>query len=230
MSFVTAAMIAGGATLGAGLLSASAAKSAANTQASAADRAAQLQNEQFNKNIELQAPWREAGVNALAKLSSGDVMGYANPAYSFRMSEGLKALDRQAAARGGLISGGALKAAERYGQSMASDEYQNAFNRLASIAGIGQTSTNNMTSMGTANAANVGNLMTSGAAARASGYVGGANALNSSLGQYLNYSQNQNLINNLQNNQLVARYGAGNVYLPGGGGASSAGLTWNGEP
>ena len=45
------------------------------------------------------------------------------------MCEGLKALDRTAAARGGLISGGALKAASRYGQDMASQEYQNAFNR-----------------------------------------------------------------------------------------------------
>mgnify|MGYP000964062550 CR=1 FL=1 len=51
------------------------------------------------------------------------------PGYAFRMSEGLKALDRTAAARGGLISGGALKAASRYGQDMASQEYQNAFNR-----------------------------------------------------------------------------------------------------
>jgi hypothetical protein len=44
-------------------------------------------------------------------------------------------------------------------------------------------------------AGNVGNLMTSGAAARASGYVGGANALNQGLSQYLNYSQGQNMIN-----------------------------------
>lgn len=52
-----------------------------------------------------------------------------DPGYAFRMSEGLKALDRTAAARGGLISGGAMKAASRYGQDMASQEYQNAFNR-----------------------------------------------------------------------------------------------------
>lgn len=52
-----------------------------------------------------------------------------DPGYAFRMSEGLKALDRTAAARGGLISGSALKAASRYGQDMASQEYQNAFNR-----------------------------------------------------------------------------------------------------
>jgi hypothetical protein len=45
------------------------------------------------------------------------------------MKEGLKAVDAQAAARGGLISGAALKASQRFGQDMASQEYQNAFNR-----------------------------------------------------------------------------------------------------
>jgi len=186
-----------GAVLGGSLLGAKASKSAANTQAAAADRAAELQNEQFNKQVELQEPWRQAGINALAKLQSGNVMGTMDPSYQFRLGEGLKALDRQAAARGGLISGGALKAAQRYGQDFASQEFGNAYNRLASLAGIGQTATNQLGQAGQANAANVGNLMTSGAAARASGYVGGANALTSGLGQYLNYSQNQSLLNRM---------------------------------
>jgi len=53
-----------------------------------------------------------------------------DPGYAFRMKEGLKAVDAQAAARGGLISGAALKASQRFGQDMASQEYQNAFNRF----------------------------------------------------------------------------------------------------
>jgi hypothetical protein len=52
-----------------------------------------------------------------------------DPGYGFRRKEGLKAVDAQAAARGGLISGAALKASQRFGQDMASQEYQNAFNR-----------------------------------------------------------------------------------------------------
>lgn len=52
-----------------------------------------------------------------------------DPGYGFRVKEGLKAVDAQAAARGGLISGAALKASQRFGQDMASQEYQNAFNR-----------------------------------------------------------------------------------------------------
>jgi hypothetical protein len=58
-----------------------------------------------------------------------------DPGYGFRMKEGLKAIDANAAARGGLISGAALKAAGRYGQDMASQEYSNAFNRYQTMRG-----------------------------------------------------------------------------------------------
>ena len=186
-----------GAVVTSSLIGANAAGKAASSQAAAADRAAQLQNEQFNKQVELQEPWRQAGINALNRIQSGDIMGKMDPSYQFRLGEGLKALDRQAAARGGLISGGALKAAQRYGQDFASQEFGNAYNRLAALAGVGQTATNQLGQAGQTTASNVGNLMTSGAAARASGYVGGANALTSGLGQYMNYSQNQALLNRL---------------------------------
>ena len=129
---------------GSALLGASASKSAANTQAAATDRAGELQERMFNRQVELQEPWRQAGMNALNRMQSGDVMGMMDPSYKFRFGEGMKALDRQAAARGGLISGGALKAAQRYGQDFASQEFGNAYNRLAGLAGVGQTATNAM--------------------------------------------------------------------------------------
>jgi hypothetical protein len=182
---------------GSALLGASASKSAANTQAASADRATELQERMFNKQLELQQPFQEAGVNALNKMQSGNVMGMMDPSYQFRLGEGLKALDRQAAARGGLISGGALKAAQRYGQDFASQEFGNAYNRLASMAGIGQTATGAMGGAAGQFGTNAGNLMTGAGAARASGYVGGANALTGGLNQYMNYTQNQNLMNRL---------------------------------
>lgn len=52
-----------------------------------------------------------------------------DPGYAFRLSEGLKGIDRQAAARGGLISGNALKAASGFAGDQASQEFQNAYNR-----------------------------------------------------------------------------------------------------
>jgi hypothetical protein len=126
----------------------------------------------------------------------------ADPGYGFRLSEGQKALDRQAAARGGLISGGALKAATRFGQEMGSAEYLNAFNRyqaenlarlnpLQSLVGVSQTSTGQLGQAGQAMATGVGEAGAQAAQARASGYMGSANALSQSLGQYMNYSQGQ---------------------------------------
>jgi hypothetical protein len=131
-----------------------------------------------------------------------------DPGYAFRMSEGLKALDRQAAARGGLISGSALKGAQRFGQALGSQEYGSAFDRyqinranqlnpLMSITGYGQTSTNTLGGYGSNLASNAANTMAAGSAAqanalgaagqaRASGYVGQANALNATLGNLTN--------------------------------------------
>ena len=180
---------------GSALLGASAAKSAAKTQAASADQATQLQREMFEKQLELQRPFQEAGVNALAKMQKGVVSDYMDPSYQFRLGEGMKALERQAAARGGLISGGALKAAQRYGQDYASQEFGNAYNRLAAMAGIGQTATGAMGNAAGNFGVNAGNNYMGAANARASGYVGGANALTGGLNQYLNYTQNQNLLN-----------------------------------
>jgi hypothetical protein len=193
MPWILPALAFGGSTL----LGASASKSAANTQAGATDRATELQERMFNKQLELQEPFRQSGINALNKIESGDIMGSMDPSYSFRFQEGLKALDRQRAANSGLISGGALKAAQRYGQDFASQEFGNAYNRLAGRAGLAQTASNNMGSAAGQFGTNVGNLMTSAGAARASGYMGGANALSSGLSQYMNYTQGQNLLNRL---------------------------------
>lgn len=61
-----------------------------------------------------------------------------DPGYQFRFEEGQRALDRGAAARGGLLSGGYARKAMRYGQGFASNEYTNVYNRISNIAGMGQ--------------------------------------------------------------------------------------------
>lgn len=113
----------------------------------------------------------------------------ADPGYDFRLAEGMRGIENSAAARGGLLSGAALKAAGQYNQNFASNEYQNAynrfntnqsnqFNRLASLAGVGQTATNATQQAGQNYANQAGsNLITAGNAAangaqRASGYLG----------------------------------------------------------
>jgi hypothetical protein len=220
------------AIIGSSLLGSRSASKAADVQAAAADRAAELQKEQFERQVELQAPFREAGVRALPELEAasrytpfGMSQFQQDPGYAFRLSEGQKTLDRQAAARGGLISGGALKAAQRYGQEMGTQEYTNAFNRyqterqarlnpLQSLAGFGQTSVNQLGQAGQNYATNVGNLMTGAGAAQAAGQVGAANAITGGLGTYLNYTQGNSLLDALQRNQnmqLVNTGGYSNV-------------------
>jgi hypothetical protein len=212
------------AIIGSSLLGSNAASKAAREQAAAADRATQLQREQFNRQIELQAPFRDVGVRALPELEAASRYTpfsmsefTADPGYGFRLTEGQKALDRQAAARSGLMSGGALKAAQRYGQEMGSQEYVNAFNRfqtenlarlnpLQSLAGFGQTSVGQLGQAGQTMATNVGEAGAAAAQARASGYMGTANALTQGLGQYLSYGQGQ------ERNALLSRA------IGGGGG------------
>ena len=309
MSFIAAGIVAA-ATVGGSLISASASGKAAKTQADAADRAAELQNEQYLKGVELQEPFRQAGLQGQNRLmtllglggtaqyddtaynkaladynanlsaidpskfmtgggggyvtspSSGDSGGsveyvggtggtfdqaafdaaragiiapnrenfrlaggdvkdpmfgkYAtaeytpamfeqgkDPGYQFRLSEGMKALDRSAAARGGLLSGGTLKGIQRYGQDMASQEFTNAFNRYQlertntlnpyqSMAGQGQSTANTLSNMGQNYANQAGEAYQGAANARASGYVGQANAITGAIGNISNqYYQNQ---------------------------------------
>ena len=223
-----------------GAMSSNAATSAANTQAAAAGQAsdAQLQASReasamqlqasresiaaqqaaFNRQVELQAPFREAGLKGQNRLMdllgiSGDTKAtgygsmakpyttadmYNDPGYAFRLNEGIKALDRSAAARGGLLSGAQLKAVNRYGQEYAANEYANAFNRqqlerasilnpLQSVAGQAQTSANTLTNAaGNLGAGEAAALMAGGNAmaantlgagnAAAAGLIGAGNA------------------------------------------------------
>ena len=194
------------------------ANKAASKQAEAADRATDVQNAQFQQTRQDQMPWLEAGRGALNKLipltdyQKFDMSKFeADPGYGFRLDEGMKALERSAAARGGLLSGATGKNLLRYGQQMGSQEYQNAFNRyqaeraaqlqpLQSLAGVGQSAANTLGNFGATYAGNVGNLITSAGAARAAGDVGTANAITGGLGTYLNYNQGNNLVNALRRN------------------------------
>jgi hypothetical protein len=205
-----------GATVVSGVMGANAASKAASAQAGAANRASDLQYQQYQEDVARQKPFYDVGVNALPELVEAskytpfDMATFQqDPGYAFRLAEGQKALERTAAARGGLISGGALKAAERFGQDMGSQEYMNAFNRyqteraarlnpLQSMTGMGQTTANTLGAMGSTMATNVGQNYQSAANARASGYVGQANAISGGLGQYMNYSNSQNLVNALR--------------------------------
>jgi len=130
------AIIAGGTALASAGIGAVGASKAAKSQEKAGKKAAKVQKEALAQQIALSKPYVEAGTNAMAqyqKLAPYQPFGMpqfeADPGYQFRMSEGLKALERSASARGLLQSGGTLKDITRFGQDLASQEYQNAFQR-----------------------------------------------------------------------------------------------------
>ncbi len=127
-----------------------------------------------------------------------------DPGFEFRLAEGKKALERSAAARGGLLSGGTLKELERFAQGTASQEFSNAFNRfqasrttrfnfLANLAGGGSTTAAQLASTGERTATNIGNLIVGGqtaaAAARASGFSALGQGISGGINNFLLLSQ-----------------------------------------
>lgn len=101
---------------------------------------------------------------------------FQSPGYQFRMDQGTQAIERSNAARGRLDSGATLQDLTQFGQGLASQEFNNYANRLASLAGVGQSATNAGVSQGQNFASQQGNLLGQLGNARASGYVGAFNA------------------------------------------------------
>ena len=250
MSGIAAAVVGGVVAIGGAAIGAIGASKAAGKQAAAAQKGIDAQERMFERQTELQEPFRQGGLAAQNQLmallgiapapmpeapveydkrgniippqtptspqytvdtsspdfglltrSFGMDQFEADPGYAFRLSEGMKALERSAAARGGLLSGQTLKGATRYGQDMASQEYMNAFNRyqterqarlnpLQSLMGAGQTATNQLAGaagqLGSGLAQSYGNL----GQAQASAYVGGTQAAMGGLNSIGNIAQN----------------------------------------
>lgn len=133
-------------------------------QTAGANAADATQMEMFNKVEADQAPYRQAGYSALSSMQDPRFQKsftmadfQEDPGYQFALNEGQKALERGAAAKGMSLSGGQLKALTNYNQGMANQQYQNAYerynndlstqyNRLASLAGLGQTANNTTSS------------------------------------------------------------------------------------
>jgi hypothetical protein len=196
---------------------------ASEAQLEATKKSIASQERMFERQVALQEPFRKVGVNALPELVEASrytpfsmEQFQQDPGYGFRLKEGLRALESSAAARGGLLSGNQMRGVTRYGQELGSQEYTNAFNRyqlerqarlnpLQSLAGMGQSTAatlggqagqfgsgmaqtyNQMGQNMAQNAMTQGNI-------RASGYMNTANALTGGLNQYLNYQQNQRMM------------------------------------
>lgn len=215
-------LLSAAANIGGALVSSNAIGNASKAQQDAVTGSNALLSSIYQQNRADLEPWRQAGVNALGRLQTGLQPGgelyksftlndfTKDPGYGFRLDEGMKALERSAAARGGLLSGAALKGITRYGQDFASNEYGNAYNRynqdqtnkynkLAALSGVGQTAAQQVNQAGQ-NYGNQASQNVIGAGnSSAAATIGQSNALTGGINNALNQYNQQALINQLLN-------------------------------
>lgn len=222
-----------GAVVGSSLIGANASSQASGAQAGAAAASDATQRYMYDKTREDNAPFREAGLaanNRLMDLMKGGQFDRrftqadmnADPVYQtglkFGLDQGTQGINRQAAAGGSFLSGATLKALTRfgsdYGSTRANESYNrfnadqtSQYNRLAGLSGAGQQATNQVSAAGTNMANQVSQNQIGAGNARASGFMGQANAISGGLNSYLNYNQNQNMLNRF--NPYQSGYQAG---------------------
>jgi hypothetical protein len=205
--------------LAVGLLSAGATVYGANQQGKAAKSAAESQAQgtqagiaenarQYDQTRADNMPYLLEGRAALAKYAAENDVPLdltkiqMDPGYEFGRAQGQQAIDRKAAAAGGRISGAALKEAAQFGTDYATTGYSTAYgrvnqvradrlNRLAALANIGQTSTQQVGALGAQTARANSDLMVqqgnnAGAAQLAQGNIWGntTNQLAAIAGKY----------------------------------------------
>lgn len=181
---IETAVMAGGSVLG-GIMGKNSAKKGMKAQVQLGREALGLQKDMFNTVWGGTAPWREAGGAAVGQAYDMLQPGYdyrTSPGYDFRFNEGVRAVDSSAASKGQVFSGGNLKDLYRFGDGISSQDYGDSFNRLSTLAGLGNSSMN--TAAGSAaNYANSGGSILQGIGqAKASGYAGQNQAIQGTLG------------------------------------------------
>jgi len=227
-----------GASVVGGVLASNAASDAADAQTGAARDANALQREQWQQQRADNMPRMEAGNRSLARLqellgisgsgggrqslSATDVMS--EPGYQFGLDQGQKALDRQANARGMRNSGAALMAAQRYGNDYGTTKYNDAwnrlqgertnqFNQLASLAGMGQVASNQVSAAGSQFANAAGQNMMGAANARGAAGIAQANIWgntgNQLAGWYANSKRQNALASGPSDAELEALWSGG---------------------
>lgn len=164
---------------------------AASAQKEAAGAGIDTQWKMYEQTRADQMPWLKQGMTSLEQL--GSMMGkdgsllrpfsmkdyQKTPNYDFVRGEGIRGIENSMAGRSGFGGGNMLKALARYNSGLASNEFQNSrnnynedntnmFNRLAALAGTGQTTAANLGSVGqnTANQVAAGQSDYGDAAAR----------------------------------------------------------------
>jgi hypothetical protein len=197
MTFAVAAITTAGASLLGSYMQSNAAQNAAQTQLQGTQYAADIQKQMFDTLNAQQAPYRAAGQVGLTQLqnmlpyftgqpTAQDIQNI--PGYQFGLNQGLGSVSQAAnvASPGSNVDTARQKFSTDYLTQQLLPYYQsqqtNIYNRLASLAGLGQTATQQSGQLGQAAGSNLAQLAVGGANAVAGGQVGSANAIASGLG------------------------------------------------
>lgn len=161
------------------IIGSKASKKASKVQEKLGREAIAEERRQYDLTRQDMMPWTQAGGAAIGAGAAMLQPGYdhtTSPGYQFRFDEGMRGVEGSAAAKGLLMSGGALKDIVRFGQGTAAADFNDQFNRQMSIAGGGQQAVTSLGQLGGQMAGNISNTLQGIGNARASGYMGQANA------------------------------------------------------
>lgn len=157
--------------------------------ASGAQAGADAQLQMFNTVRNDLMPYNQGGqgdfaaYNRLITGSPSQQMGAleALPGYQFTRTQGLKAVQNSAAARGLGVSGAALKGAATYATGLADSTFGDQANRLLTGATLGENAGAHTGSTAGALGPGIGTALTNVGAANAAGITGVANNLGGGL-------------------------------------------------
>jgi Chaperone of endosialidase len=216
--------------VGSAVISSNASKNAANAQANEQQNAINAQQSMFNTTQADYAPQVQLGQGAANMLGGiygiGGVTGgtggtttgspqpnyaafYNSPGYQFSLSQGQNAINKQAAASGGLYSSNTLGALSGYTAGAASTQYNSYINQLTTMAGLGNAASSGVGTAATATGAGVANSYGNIGNAQANGILGQSNAFTNALGTATNGIGNSNLLSALNNGS----YGSGTAAM-----------------
>jgi hypothetical protein len=109
-----------------------------------------------------------------------------DPGYQARLAAGMEAVQKSAAAKGDLLTGGTLKDLTQFGQTFGSNEFQNVFNRNLSAAQLGLGATENANAAGSGYSTNAAGTVEGQGNAQAAGTVASGNAAAGATGTVTN--------------------------------------------
>ena len=186
MGAVTAAVIGAVGAIGAAKMSADASDKAAGAASKAGNASLALQRQAYETQQANLQPYMQLGTGAIDKitaLNNGDYSGFINsPDYQFTLQQGMQGLDRSAAARGSLYSGGHSADLTKYAQGLASTQLGNYRSNLMGLVNLGQNSAAGVGQAAQNYANSSGTLLSSMANATGNAAISSGNAWGDALG------------------------------------------------